>query len=324
MNRGAAQREYLGRINRVIDHISAHLAEELTLAALARVAAFSPFHFHRIFSELMDEPLFAYIRRLRLERAAGRLLAGDDSVTGIAFDCGFSSSAVFAREFRRHFGMPASAWRARGSVGNRKDCQASRKDCQAVSKQGKASSPGLRYDGGRTANAGSTTSRGEQHMQTAAAKVTGKVTVKELPGYRVAYVRHIGPYAHATIGATWGRLMRWAGPRGLAGGARIGISHDDPGITPAAKLRYDACVAVGPEVKPEGDIGIQEIRGGQYALCRVTCSPDQISDAFHWLFAEWFPSSGWQCADGPCFELYAPECGRAKFVFDICVPVKPL
>ncbi|HNW91869.1 MAG TPA: AraC family transcriptional regulator [bacterium] len=328
MRPAASRREYTGRINRVLDHISAHLDRELTLDELAKVAAFSPYHFHRLFSELMGEPLFACIRRLRLERAAGRLLANRDaSITGIALDCGFSSSAVFAREFRRQFGVAASVWRA----GGRKEGQTEGKECKTLRKRRKVSAAGLRYDAGGTAATGSDHERQGAIMKTAATQVTGQVTVQDLAGYRVAYLRHIGPYEHISINKVWDRLMQWAGPRGLAGGGTIGISHDDPGITPAAKLRYDACVVVGPEVKGEGEIGIQEIKAGKHAVCRVTCTPDQIKDAFHWLFAEWFPSSGWQCADGPCFERYAPECGSGTdaagnplFVFDICVPVQPL
>jgi AraC family transcriptional regulator len=45
----ANRREYERRVNRVVDHIGEHLDAELTLAALARVAAFSPFHSHRVF-----------------------------------------------------------------------------------------------------------------------------------------------------------------------------------------------------------------------------------------------------------------------------------
>ncbi len=44
-----ANLDYRGRINRAIDHITRNLAEPLPLEEVARVACFSPFHFHRIF-----------------------------------------------------------------------------------------------------------------------------------------------------------------------------------------------------------------------------------------------------------------------------------
>jgi len=82
----------------VVDHIHAHLAEELLLVALARVAAFSPFHFHRVFRAVTGETLFAFIQRLRLERSAGVLLAASDlSVLEVALDHGFASAATWMR-----------------------------------------------------------------------------------------------------------------------------------------------------------------------------------------------------------------------------------
>jgi AraC family transcriptional regulator len=67
--------QYGKRVDRVIDHIRAHLGDELTLARLAAVAAFSPFHFHRVFKAITGETLFELIQRLRLERAASALTA---------------------------------------------------------------------------------------------------------------------------------------------------------------------------------------------------------------------------------------------------------
>src|SRR5262249_10995900 len=69
------RREYERRVNRVMDHVEAHLAEELTLERLAAVAAFSPFHFHRVFAAITGETLSEFIRRIRLERAAGALVS---------------------------------------------------------------------------------------------------------------------------------------------------------------------------------------------------------------------------------------------------------
>src|SRR5207247_10418688 len=67
-----ARLEYDKRVNRVIDHVRAHLAEPLTLADLARVAAFSPFHFHRVFRAITGETLFGFIQRLRAFASGGR------------------------------------------------------------------------------------------------------------------------------------------------------------------------------------------------------------------------------------------------------------
>jgi AraC family transcriptional regulator len=60
MNRyGDAQiREYVCRINRVLDYLDNHLEEVFNIGDLARIAGFSPFHFHRIFSAMLGETLF--------------------------------------------------------------------------------------------------------------------------------------------------------------------------------------------------------------------------------------------------------------------------
>ena len=69
------QKEYIYRINRVIDFIEANIDKELTLEKLSEVANFSPFHFHRIFSAFTGETLNGFIKRKRIERAASILLS---------------------------------------------------------------------------------------------------------------------------------------------------------------------------------------------------------------------------------------------------------
>jgi len=68
------QKEYIHRINRVIDYIEKNLDQDLGLEKLSEVAHFSPFHFHRIFSAFMGETLNGFIRRIRVEKAASMLL----------------------------------------------------------------------------------------------------------------------------------------------------------------------------------------------------------------------------------------------------------
>src|SRR6202521_1916357 len=144
----AYRSEYTRRLNRVLDHISAHLADNLTLEELAQVANFSPYHFHRLFSAWMGETLGDYLRRRRLERSAHALLADRrETVLAIALDCGFASGEVFARAFRQHFGMTPTTWRNGGDVQWRKTQQARRKNYQGLGKSAQATAGTSGQDG---------------------------------------------------------------------------------------------------------------------------------------------------------------------------------
>jgi AraC family transcriptional regulator len=134
------QKEYIARINRVLDYIETNLAKPLTLEELAAVSCFSPFHFHRIFRAFVGETIGQHISRLRLEKAATLLFSTPEkSITTIALDCGFSSSATFARAFRETFGASASAWRESIHSGNSKNRKLYSKNRQSLRKPAKFS-----------------------------------------------------------------------------------------------------------------------------------------------------------------------------------------
>ena len=162
MTSGAARAECEQRVNRVIDHVRDHLAEDLPLERLARIGHLSLFHFHRVFRAVTDETLAAFVQRLRLERAAVALIHhADQSVLAVALDHGFMSAAGFARAFRAHFGTTATAWRAKGTLSRRKGGKAIHKARKARPRARAQASP-------------------------------MRVVVQELPAYRVAYMRHPG------------------------------------------------------------------------------------------------------------------------------------
>ena len=93
------------------------LDANVSLDALATRAGWSPFHLHRAFRRMVGETPKQYTQRLRLEGAAGRLLAGDDSVIDVALAAGFTSHEVFTRAFRRHFGRSPAVYRATALTG---------------------------------------------------------------------------------------------------------------------------------------------------------------------------------------------------------------
>ncbi|MEM9192048.1 MAG: AraC family transcriptional regulator [Myxococcota bacterium] len=104
---------WVERILRVVDHVHAHLDEELQPEDLAKIAHFSLHHFHRVFRGMTGESVMGFVRRLRLERAAQRLKFGDESVTSVALTTGYGSHEAFTRAFRARFGTNPREYRER-------------------------------------------------------------------------------------------------------------------------------------------------------------------------------------------------------------------
>lgn len=105
---------YEDRLIRVVNHIHDNLDGDLSLDALADVAAMSRFHWHRIWTAMTGETLAQTTRRVRLYRAAVMLAAGDVPVAQVAARCGYPDRASFARAFRETMGTTPGRYRALG------------------------------------------------------------------------------------------------------------------------------------------------------------------------------------------------------------------
>ena len=92
-------------VQKMQDYIEAHLAEEITLAALADICSFSPWYAHRLFREQTGYAPAEYIRRMRLAKSALRLKAEHTRIIDVAFDLGFASVDGYTRAFRKEFGI---------------------------------------------------------------------------------------------------------------------------------------------------------------------------------------------------------------------------
>jgi AraC family transcriptional regulator len=235
-----AANPYQQRILRVLLHIQRNLDRELSLDELAKVAHFSPFHFHRVFRGMVGESVMEYVRRLRLEQAALQLKHGRRQIVRIAFDAGYEAHESFTRAFRAMFGCSPSQYR-RNRLGGLPD--------------GAACSGSL--------PSGEPTPASFFLSPTLSGDVAMDVRIEQRTPTRVVFTRGTGPYAQAARVA-WERLCAWADPLlGLidADTQLIGICHDDPEVTPPDKVRYDAAVTIRHDVQTQGEIGIQEIPG---------------------------------------------------------------
>ena len=272
--------DYVARVNRAVDYITANLEQPLRLEDVARAACFSPFHFHRIFRALLGETLASFVKRVRLERAVYLLShRGGARLIDVALACGFASSSDFSRSFRAHYGVPPSEFDVKSfRLSRRKAMQES------------LTLPGERHRLARLP--------ADDNPDGFA------VALRKLPARRVAYIRVHRPYESDHVPRAVARLRGWAEARGLADGEWLGYQWDDPEIVPLDKCRYDVGLEVPSTTRGEGEVSMTGFPAFQVAEVEIAGNVDLELRGLDWLFRTWLPGSGYAPAHQPMFEAW--------------------
>jgi AraC family transcriptional regulator len=302
--RPATLQFYKGQILKVLVHVQRHLDDpaRLTLDELAAIACLSPYHFHHVFRGMLGESLAGHVRRIRLERAATRLKLSRLSVIEIAHEAGYSTHEAFTRAFRGAFGTSPRGFRARH-----------RPTFEVSASSGVHFRKSVRPRGFRAAPRDPT------------GDLPTSVVIKTLKPMRVAFVRHVGPYDQ--VGRAWDLITTRLGKDGWFGAdtAFLGVCHDDPAVTRASQCRYDACVTVDVGFRPEGEIGVQMVSGGAYAVLTHIGPYATLGVSYARLFGQWLPRSGRLLRAIPSFEVYlnSPEnTDPEDLIVDIHAPLE--
>lgn len=115
------------RLRRVLEHIEAHLGEDVAQRRLAGIAQLSMDHFARLFRQSTGVPPHRYVLERRIARARYLVAERRLSLAEIAYALGFPSQSHFTTMFRRLVGMTPGSYRAMNSdIG----CEPCRKPCQ--------------------------------------------------------------------------------------------------------------------------------------------------------------------------------------------------
>ena len=101
----AARIDQQAAIDAVIAHMRANLDLAHTLDDFAEVANYSPYHFARLFRQVIGIPPGEFLAALRFERAKHLILETDASITDICFEVGFSSLGTFSARFKQLVGV---------------------------------------------------------------------------------------------------------------------------------------------------------------------------------------------------------------------------
>ncbi|WP_010141075.1 AraC family transcriptional regulator [Oceanicola sp. S124] len=258
---------YEDRLLRVMDHIHANPGGDLSLDALAEVAAMSRFHWHRVFRAMTGETCAQAVRRIRMHLAACALAGGDDPVGQIARSVGYPDPDSFARTFAARYGH--SPLRFRHEAPFRPKLETFRKD-------------------------GTMTS----------APAPYPIELRAAPARRLVGLPHRGSYFR--ISEAYSRLGPILSARGLwpQVGPMVALYYDDISAVPEAELRSFAAVQIPEDMPlPEG-LEEERLEAAETVVLTFRGPYAGLHAAYQHLYETWLPASGREPLDQPPYEVY--------------------
>lgn len=262
----------IAALNRLVDLVEEHLAEEVDVDALARTSGTTGYHLRRMFSSLAGMPLSEYVRRRRMTVAAADLVRGDGDLLTIAVRHGYGSTEAFGRAFRAvHGAGPRDVRRDGGPL---------------------RTQPQVRFR---------LTVEGSIPMDTRIAdhpafRLVGHAT--RVPLIHRGVNPHIQQHIAALPQEEHARLKALgdAEPAGL-----LQVCDDvDPNGTEGTELTYLHGVAVTRDTPVPDDLDAIEVPSGRWAVFRTEGAyPRTLQDTWAATATEWFPSNPWRLRPGP-------------------------
>jgi AraC family transcriptional regulator len=289
--------EYAQRINRVIDYLRGNLDRQVKLKELARVACLSEFHFHRIFGAVSGETLNNFTSRLRLEKAARLLRYSGQSVTDIALDCGFSSSATFSRSFRSGYDTSPSQFRKSGKIKKSKICK-------ELAREDEYGLP----------------------MSAEEKLAAFPVRLLDIPERQVAYIRVTNAFDLDRLLAAVKTMVEWAKSQNIfSQGILFGMTVDDPHVTPKHLYRYEVCLASSFPFKCREGMSKLKMPAMRYAVIKVSGDIHKVATAWDYLYRDWLINSAYEPEHAPALEVFLNKDSAtdwSHFELELCLPVR--
>jgi AraC family transcriptional regulator len=283
------------RLNAALAYIESRLEEEIDWDEAARRAACSTFHFLRMFDVVAGISAPEYARHRRLSLAALELARDETRVIDLAVRFGYDSPDSFARAFKREFGLTPSEARAPGAR--------------------LKTWPRLTF---------SIVLKGNTHMDfrietREAIHLTGRKLRTTVQDSRMLQ----------EIPAFWGATMASGDQDKLVAAipawSTLGLVGVSAGMVVDSK-EFDYLIAIEtPSDRsdlPDGCADVTAPAGTWAIFGSRGALPGGIQDTIRRVYAEWFPTSGYEHAGGPELEVYPPGDGDSPdYYCEVWIPV---
>lgn len=277
---------YQDKINKVLSYIDFNLAEKHDLEKLAKMSFLSKFHFHRIITSFLEEPLSVYINRIKLEKAAVLLKYSDNSIETIAYTIGYETPTAFTKSFKKSFGISPSEFK-KSNVGN-------------FSIKGKKKSK-------------SNFNLSSEIKTIKPFKVLSN-QVRGIVGDKKTYDGWVDllafAYQHNIINAET---------------KFIAVHWDDPTITQESNIRYDACVTINTDIKNTNKFSIKQFNGGKYLCVLYKGDYRYLPNVYNQIFREYIFKQNYRLREEPIFEEFLNsinDTSKSKLLTVIHLPIE--
>ncbi|WP_109830046.1 AraC family transcriptional regulator [Reichenbachiella versicolor] len=314
-NQKTSVKDYIHRVNKVIDFLRSNIINDIKLEELAEISNFSKFHFHRIFKTITNKTPNDYIIQSRIGRAEYLLDSSlDIPISEVAYLTGFSNVSSFSKTFKKLKKASPSQWRE-----NREKNLS--KIGQEKSNIGQSLSSKEKYLASILMNQKNTDMEIKKNF---------KVDVKEQEDLNVSYVRNHSIHVHDSdaFGKMFDQLISWADSRGLIDFPNTKVltvyrsMPDTNGMVTA-----DACISVPNKVEAEGIFGSTIIEGGKYAILHKEGTLAECFTAWDYLYNNWLPNSGFQPDTRGVYLNHLNDANNhpmGHHIFDMCISIKAL
>lgn len=271
-------------VNKGIDFIIENIDKDISVSDVAKHCNYSKYHFCRAFKEATGFSVYSYIKRLKMDYSAVRIMMDRDrSITDIGLHYGYSPSN-YSTAFRKHHNISPLEFR---NI-NYSSCDLL-PDSMKMKKQLKSF---------------------EDYEK--------KIRIKKLEDFTVIYERCFGSYIEP--GRYWREFIDKYKDYIREDTVMITRLYDNPLVTDSNQCMYDLCIKTDGNNSLSN---LTTIKGGLFAVYHFDGLLQDIYITYHGLLHVWLLNSDYILGNGSFLNIYNSMVGTGKQGhIELCIPIK--
>lgn len=271
-------------INKSIDYIIENINNDISVSDVANYCNYSKYYFCRAFKEATGYSVYAFIKRLKMDYSAAKLLMDKNkSITDIGLQYGYSPSN-YSTAFKKYHNKSPVEFRNANNSTEPLFNNILKKQLQFKSFE--------EYD--------------------------KNIEIQEMDDFLVLYERYFGSYME--IKKSWLKFLSKYKRYFKENTIMLTKTYDNPCVTNLDQCMYDICITVDKECQLDN---VTVIKGGKYAVYHYEGMSEDILLTYHGLIHVWLDKKGFMMDRGYFLNICKNKIDMSKHAkMDLCIPIK--